>query len=66
MRRVRERQLHKRAHIIVGLGTLGSARRWAGMAANVPGVHVPAALLARIAAAADQKAEGEKSLHRNH
>lgn len=60
MRRVRERQLHQRAHIIVGVGTLSSAKALSWMANHVPGVHVPPALLARIAAAADQKAEAKQ------
>jgi 5,10-methylenetetrahydrofolate reductase len=60
MREVRRRQLHRRAHIIVGVGTLGSARALGWMAAHVPGVHVPAALLARIAAAADQQAQAKR------
>lgn len=60
MRRVRERQLHQRAHIIVGVGTLSSAKALSWMANHVPGVHVPPALLARIAAAADQKAAAKQ------
>lgn len=58
MKAVRERDLHQRAKIIVGIGTLGSAKALQWMARNVPGVHVPAPLLERIAAAKDQKAEG--------
>ena len=60
MREVRRRQLHRRAHIIVGVGTMGSARALAWMAAHVPGVHVPATLLARIEAAADQQAQATR------
>src|SRR3990167_4544803 len=60
MRRVRERGLHQRAHFIVGVGTLGSAKALGWMANNVPGVYVPPALLARIAAAPDQKAEAKR------
>ena len=41
MRAVRERELHRRAKLIVGVGTLGSAKALAWMAAHVPGVHVP-------------------------
>jgi 5,10-methylenetetrahydrofolate reductase len=60
MHRVRERGLHQRAHFIVGVGTLGSAKALSWMANNVPGVYVPPALLARIAAAPDQKAEAKR------
>jgi len=55
MTELRRRELHKRAHIIVGVGTLGSARALKWMADHVPGVHVPEKLLAGIAAAANQK-----------
>jgi 5,10-methylenetetrahydrofolate reductase len=60
MRLVRERGLHQRAYFIVGVGTLGSAKALSWMANNVPGVYVPPALLARIAAAPDQKAEAKQ------
>ncbi len=60
MREVRRRELHKRCQIIVGVGTLGSAKALSWMASHVPGVHVPAAVLARIAACADQKAEAKR------
>jgi methylenetetrahydrofolate reductase (NADPH) len=60
MRLVRERGLHQRAYFIVGVGTLGSAKALSWMANNVPGVHVPPALLARIAAAPDQKAAAKQ------
>ena len=52
---VRRRELHKRAHIIVGVGTLGSAKALKWMADHVPGVHVPTPLLERIAASSNQK-----------
>jgi 5,10-methylenetetrahydrofolate reductase len=58
MKAVRERDLHRRTRIIVGVGTLGSAKALQWMANNVPGVHVPPGLVQRIAAADDQKAEG--------
>jgi len=60
MREVRRRELHRRASIIVGVGTLGSARALAWMAEHVPGIHIPATMLQRIAAASDQKAEAKR------
>jgi len=60
MAAVRARGLHRRAAIIIGVGTLSSARALRWMATNVPGVHVPEAVIERIAAAADQKAEGRR------
>ncbi len=60
MEAVRARGLHRRAAIIVGVGTLSSARALRWMAEHVPGVHVPRHITDRIAAAADQAAEGRK------
>lgn len=57
---VRRRGLHERAAILVGVGTLGSAKALRWMAEHVPGVHVPAALTECIAAATDQRAEGRR------
>jgi 5,10-methylenetetrahydrofolate reductase len=56
MHEVRRRELHKQAHIIVGVGTLSSAKALKWMATHVPGVHVPDELLNRIGRAEDQKA----------
>jgi len=58
MREVRQRGLHERAAFLIGVGTLPSAKGLRWMAEHVPGVHVPQAVTERIAAAADQKAEG--------
>jgi 5,10-methylenetetrahydrofolate reductase len=60
MREVRARELHKRAHIIVGVGTLGTARALRWLVQHVPGVHIPEAILRRIGAAEDQKSEGKR------
>ncbi len=62
MREVRRRELHRRAKIIVGVGTLSSAKALRWMAEHVPGVHVPASVLERIGRVADQKAEGRTVL----
>jgi 5,10-methylenetetrahydrofolate reductase len=61
MHEVRRRQLHRRTRIIVGVGTLASAKALAWMARHVPGVHVPQSLLERIARADDQKLEGQRA-----
>lgn len=60
MQEVRRRELQHRAKLIVGVGTLGSAKALAWMAAHVPGVHVPRTLLDRIGSAADQRSEGKR------
>ena len=61
MKSVRERDLHRRSRIIVGVGTLGSAKALQWMARNVPGVHVPTSLVERIAKAQDQAEEGVRA-----
>ncbi|MCX7174611.1 MAG: methylenetetrahydrofolate reductase C-terminal domain-containing protein [Proteobacteria bacterium] len=61
MKEVRRRELHRRAHIIVGVGTLGNAKALRWMGAHVPGVHVPEVLLARIGRAANQTDEGKRA-----
>ena len=61
MAEVRRRGLHRRAFILAGAGTLGSARALRWMAANVPGVYVPEGLLSRIESAPDQKAEARRA-----
>ena len=58
MRAVRERGLHRRARIIVGVGTLCSAKALRWMSQHVPGVHIPEEPLRRIAGAQDERAEG--------
>ncbi len=60
MAKVRELGLHERAFILVGVGPLKSARvaRW--MRANVPGVHIPDAVVERLEGAASQAREGQR------
>ncbi len=60
MKRVRDMGLHEQCYILVGVGPLASARTARWMRANVPGVHIPDAIIARLEGAADQKAEGKK------
>jgi 5,10-methylenetetrahydrofolate reductase len=60
MARVRDLGLHKRCFILVGVGPLRSARAARWMRANVPGVHIPDAVIARLEEAADQAAEGKR------
>ena len=62
MQRVRERNLHQRCTIIIGVGTLNTAKALGRMREMVPGVHIPDDILTRIAQADDQKAEGKKIL----
>jgi methylenetetrahydrofolate reductase (NADPH) len=62
MREVRTRELHKGSAIIVGVGTLSSAKSLRRMVEHVPGVHIPESVLQRIAGADDQKAEARTVL----
>ena len=59
---VRARELHKRCAIIIGVGTLSSAKSLHRMAQHVPGVHIPESVLQRIAGAENQKAEAKTVL----
>jgi 5,10-methylenetetrahydrofolate reductase len=60
MARVRDLGLHEKCFILVGVGPLASARaaRWIG--GNVPGVHIPEAVIERLEGAEKQKLEGKK------
>ena len=60
MTRVRDLGLHERCYILCGVGPLASARTARWMRANVPGVHIPDTVIARLEGAADQKKEGRQ------
>jgi methylenetetrahydrofolate reductase (NADH) len=62
MTEVRARELHKRCAIIVGVGTLSSAKSLRRMVQHVPGVRIPESILQRIAGADNQKAEAKAVL----
>jgi len=62
MGEVRARELHKRCAIIVGVGTLSSAKSLRRMVQHVPGVHIPESVLQRIAGAGNPKAEAKMVL----
>ncbi|RIK86877.1 MAG: 5,10-methylenetetrahydrofolate reductase [Hyphomicrobiales bacterium] len=60
MARVRDLGLHESCFILCGVGPLASARTARWMRSNVPGVHIPDAVVARLEGAADQKQEGKR------
>jgi 5,10-methylenetetrahydrofolate reductase len=60
MARVRDLGLHERCFILAGCGPLASARAARWIRANVPGVHIPDAVIARLEGARDQRAEGKR------
>jgi methylenetetrahydrofolate reductase (NADPH) len=60
MASVRELGLHEKAFILVGVGPLASARAAEWIRSNVPGVHIPDAIVDRLAKSENQKQEGKK------
>jgi len=60
MQRVRDLGLHERCFILVGVGPLASAKAARFIRANVPGVHIPDDVIARIEGAKNQRAEGKR------
>ncbi|PZM12857.1 methylenetetrahydrofolate reductase [Rhizobium tubonense] len=60
MKKVRDLGLDEKCFILVGVGPLASARTARWMRSNVPGVHIPDAIIERIEGAADQKKEGKQ------
>ncbi len=59
MRRVRDLGLHERCFILVGVGPLASARAARWIRTNVPGIHIPDAVIARLEGAENQRREGK-------
>jgi methylenetetrahydrofolate reductase (NADPH) len=58
MRSVEDAGVLEQAFVIVGVGPLRSAKAAEWMRAHVPGMHVPDAVIARLAGATDQAREG--------
>jgi len=47
-------------YLLVGVGPLASAKTAKWIRSNVPGIHIPDAVIARLEGAKDQKAEGKR------
>jgi 5,10-methylenetetrahydrofolate reductase len=60
MHRVRDLGLAEKCFILAGVGPLASARSARWVRANVPGIHIPDAVIARLEGAEDQKREGSR------
>ena len=58
MSRVRDMGLTERCYILVGVGPMPSARTASWIRDNVPGVHIPDAVIKRLLGAENQKEEG--------
>lgn len=60
MQKVRDLGLDEKCFILVGVGPLASAKTAKWIRSNVPGVHIPDAVIARLEGAQDQKKEGKQ------
>lgn len=60
MKRVTDLGLTEKCFILTGVGPLASARTAKWMRSNVPGVHIPDAVIKRIEGAENQKQEGKR------
>jgi len=60
MERVRDKGLHERCFILVGVGPLASPRAARWIRANVPGIHIPDDVIDRLERAEKPKLEGKK------
>jgi 5,10-methylenetetrahydrofolate reductase len=60
MKRVRDLGLHEKCFILVGVGPLASAKTARWIRSNVPGIHIPDAVIQRLEGAQDQKKEGKQ------
>jgi 5,10-methylenetetrahydrofolate reductase len=60
MQRVRDLGLAEKCFILAGVGPLASAKTARWIRSNVPGIHIPDAVIERLEGAADQKKEGKR------
>ncbi len=60
MAKVRDLGLHEKVFVLVGVGPLASARAALWIRENVPGVHIPDAIINRLKGAQKQKLEGKQ------
>lgn len=60
MNRVRDLGLLEKCFVLAGVGPLASARAANWIRDNVPGIHIPDAVIKRLAGAQDQKKEGKQ------
>lgn len=60
MKRVRDMGLTEQCFVMCGVGPLASARTARWMRSNVPGVHIPDAVIERLEGAENQKLEGKR------
>ncbi|MGI9232563.1 MAG: methylenetetrahydrofolate reductase, partial [Woeseiaceae bacterium] len=58
MKAVRDLGAHEQAFILAGIGPLASAKSAEWIRSNVPGVHIPDAIIERLKSAPDEASEG--------
>ncbi|GLR49127.1 methylenetetrahydrofolate reductase [Shinella yambaruensis] len=60
MKKVRDLGLNEKCYILVGVGPMASAKTAKWIRSNVPGIHIPDSVIARLEGAQDQKKEGKQ------
>jgi 5,10-methylenetetrahydrofolate reductase len=60
MKRVVDMGLHEQCYIMAGVGPMASAKTARWIRANVPGIHIPDSVIARLEGAENQKKEGKQ------
>jgi 5,10-methylenetetrahydrofolate reductase len=60
MKKVRDMGLHEKCFILAGVGPMASAKTAKWIRSNVPGIHIPDSVIARLEGAQDQKKEGKQ------
>ncbi|OJF91948.1 methylenetetrahydrofolate reductase [Pararhizobium antarcticum] len=60
MEKVRDLGLDEKCYILCGVGPLASAKTARWIRSNVPGIHIPDSIIARLEGAQDQKKEGKQ------
>jgi len=60
MKKVRDMGLHEKCFILAGVGPMASAKTARWIRSNVPGIHIPDSVIARLEGAQDQKKEGKQ------
>lgn len=60
MEKTRDMGLHEKCFILVGVGPLASARAAKWIRTNVPGIHIPDSIIARLEGAENQREEGKR------
>src|SRR6218665_1097377 len=60
MNKVRDLGLDEKCCILVGVGPMASAKTAKWIRSNVPGIHIPDSVIARLEGAQDQKKEGKQ------